>query len=38
MVLSAWDRAHTTADQNGDGVVNGVDLSYLLTHWGACGD
>ncbi len=38
MVLSAWDRANTTADQNGDGVVNGVDLSYLLTNWGACGD
>lgn len=23
-------------DVNGDGVVNGVDLAYVLTDWGTC--
>jgi hypothetical protein len=34
VLLSQWGSAGT-ADLNGDGTVNGVDLGLLLSAWGS---
>ncbi|MFM1805716.1 MAG: hypothetical protein RL136_2595, partial [Planctomycetota bacterium] len=38
IVLNSWGVAGPQGygDVNHDGVIDGVDLSYLLSNWGAC--
>jgi hypothetical protein len=38
-VLANWGAPspkYPASDINGDGIVNGVDLSIVLSSWGAC--
>ena len=34
---SVYSQGSCAGDNNGDGLVNGVDLAQVLTDWGACG-
>jgi hypothetical protein len=35
-LLSAWGPGNGPADLNGDGQVDGADLSLLQANWGTC--
>ncbi|MBC8201738.1 MAG: hypothetical protein H8E86_06780, partial [Planctomycetes bacterium] len=32
-VISSWGQVHSSADFNGDGIVNVLDLLILIDNW-----
>ena len=34
MLLAEWGSSNGSADINGDGIINAVDLSIMLANWG----
>ena len=38
LLIGDWGMDGAATDINGDGTVDGGDLAYILSAWGACSD